>query len=292
MLLPIMAQAQSVLSPQQQLEQAQKQLEEAKKAVEAAQKAKQEAEEAANKAVENAKIQEQTKALQEEAARLNAEAEKIKAETKKQTEAQRQTTDPNKGWEVPKAVPAAKVEKKADTNANGDVLKDDPKYLADAITYDENGKIVFTLDTDANGKSAAQIYELVYGYLNELIQGENNIASKVALVNKGENIIANTMDEWLVFNSSFISLDRTEFKYTLIATIKDNSLKVTLGRINYNYEEGRSTGFKDTAENVINDKMALNKKKTALAKIYGKFRRCTIDRKNQIFNDLTTLVKQ
>ena len=300
MLLPIMVQAQSVLTPQQQLEQAQKQLEEAKKAVEAAKKAKQAAEEAARNAAENAKIQEQTKAMQEEAARLNAEAEKIKAETQKnqaeaekaKTEVQKQSADSNKGWEVPKTAPVTKVEKKTATNANGDVLKDDPKYLSDALTYDGNGKIVFTLTTDADGKSAAQIYDLVYGYMNGLTQGENNIASKVALVNKGENIIANTMDEWLVFSNSFISLDRTEFKYTLIATIKDNSLQVTLGRINYNYEAGRSTGFKDTAENVISDKMALNRKKTALAKIYGKFRRCTIDRKDQIFKDLTTLVKQ
>lgn len=165
MLLPIMAQAQSVLTPQQQLEQAQKQLEEAKKAVEAAKKAKQAAEEAARKAAENAKIQEQTKAMQEEAARLNAEAERIKAE------AQKQATDSSKGWEVPKAATVTKVEKKAATNANGEVLKDDPKYLANALSYDENGKIVFTLTTDANGKSAAQIYDLVYGYMSELTQG-------------------------------------------------------------------------------------------------------------------------
>lgn len=327
MLLPLMAQAQNVLTPQQQLEQAQKQLEAAQQAVEAAKKAKIEAEEAAKKAEENAKILEQTKALQEAAAKLNAEAEKIKAETqKKQAEQQKQQAEQQKqqaaeqakqqaeqtkqqaeqavkqeakpatktsGWEVPTATPVAKkVEKKVATNASGQTLKADPKYLDGAITYDENDKIAFTLTTDANGKSASQIYDIVYNYMNELTQGENNIASRMALVNKEQNVIANTMDEWLVFSNSFISLDRTEFKYTLVATIKDNSLQLTLNRINYNYEAGRSTGFKDVAENVICDKMALNKKKTALAKIYGKFRRCTIDRKDQIFNELTALVKQ
>ncbi len=309
MLLPLMAQAQNVLTPQQQLEQAQKQLEAAQQAVEAAKKAKVEAEEAAKKAEENAKILEQTKALQEAAAKLNAEAEKIKAETqKKQAEQQKQQAEQQKqqavkqeakpatktsGWEVPTATPVAKkVEKKVATNASGQTLKADPKYLDGAITYDENDKIAFTLTTDANGKSASQIYDIVYNYMNELTQGENNIGSRMALVNKEQNVIANTMDEWLVFSNSFISLDRTEFKYTLVATIKDNSLQLTLNRINYNYEAGRSTGFKDVAENIICDKMALNKKKTALAKIYGKFRRCTIDRKDQIFNELTALVKQ
>ena len=295
MLLPIMAQAQNVLTPQQQMEQAQKQLEAAKQAVEAAQKAqeaaKEAAEDAAKKAAANAKIMEQIKAMQEETARLNAEAERINAETQK-SQIEKQSNSANSGWEIPTTTPTTKADKPTITNAQGEVLKDNPKYLAGALTFDKNGKIAFTMTTDANGKSAAQIYNIVYKYMNELTQGEDNIASRVALINKDESIIANTMDEWLVFNNSFISLDRTEFKYTLIASIKNNSLQVTLNRINYNYEAGRSTGFKDTAENIISDKMALNKKKTALAKIYGKFRRCTIDRKDQIFNELTTLVKQ
>ena len=100
------------------------------------------------------------------------------------------------------------------------------------------------------------------------------------------------MDEWLVFSQSFLSLDRTEFKYQLIARISDNHLNLSLCRIIYNYEEGRSTGFKEPAEEVISDKIALNKKQNDLAKIFGKFRRCTIDRKDQIFAELTALVKQ
>ena len=36
----------------------------------------------------------------------------------------------------------------------------------------------------------------------------------------------------------------------------------------------------------------LNKKQNDLAKIFGKFRRCTIDRKDQIFAELAALVKQ
>ena len=159
------------------------------------------------------------------------------------------------------------------------------------LATDEN-KIEFTLDTDANGKTAKQIYDIVLKYMSELTQNEQNIASRVALVNDTEHVIANTMDEWLVFSQSFISLDRTEFKYQLIARISDNHLNLSLCRIIYNYEEGRSTGFKEPAEEVISDKIALNKKQNDLAKIFGKFRRCTIDRKDQIFAELTALVKQ
>lgn len=195
------------------------------------------------------------------------------------------------GWVVP--TQEKKVETKpAIKNATGVVLKKDPKYLEGAITTDKDGKVEFTLDTNANGKSAEQIYNLVYGYMQSLVGGKNDIRSRVALVNPQEHIIANTMDEWFVFSASFISLDRTEARYQLVAKITDNHLNLTFSRLFFTYEEGRSTGFKDAAENVITDKYALNKKKTDFAKIYGKFRKATIDRKDQIFNDIATLIKQ
>ena len=290
MLLPLVASAQNVLTPQQQLEQAQKQLEEAKKAVEAA---KAEAEKAKAEAGK-AKV---------EAEKAKVEAEKAKSKVAKTNEAVTLPAIGGKpvvteeshqgGWVVP-ATPVAekkeaKVEKKLD---NGVKLKVDPKYLEGAVTTNANGKVEFVYSTDANGKSAQQIYDIVYKYFAELTQGKNNIASRVALVNADEHTIANTMDEWLVFSQSFISLDRTEFRYQLVATISDNSLKLTLSRIIYNYEEGRNTGFKEPAENVIVDSYALTKKKNNLAKIFGKFRKATIDRKDQIFNDITALVKQ
>lgn len=271
-LLPALTmQAQNVLTPQQQLEKAQKELEEAKKALEAA------------------KIQAEAAKTKAEAEKIKAEAEKVKADANKTQNQQSKTTS---GWAIPTAEPKKAEVKKVEKNAQGAVIKTEAKYLDGAVTINSEGKVEFTLDTDANGKSADEIYNIVYQYMSELTQGENNIKSRMALVNKDQHIIANTMDEWLVFSNSFISLDRTEFKYNLVASIKDNHLTLTLERLYYIYEEDRSTGFKAPAEEVITDKYALNKKKTNLAKIFGKFRRLTIDRKDQIFNDLTALVKQ
>ncbi len=282
MLLPLMtAQAQTVLTEeQQQLEQAQKQLE------------------AAKKALEVAKIKAQAAKLKAQADSINAASAKAEAKKAHATEPEpvvvKEPTTPTTGWAVPVTVAAKPKEaaKPANKLANGTTAKVDMKYLAGAITYNDENKIEFTLDTDANGKNAKQIYDIVLKYMSELTQNEQNIASRVALVNDAEYVIANTMDEWLVFSQSFISLDRTEFKYQLIARISDNHLNLSLCRIIYNYEEGRSTGFKEPAEEVISDKIALNKKQNDLAKIFGKFRRCTIDRKDQIFAELAALVKQ
>lgn len=274
-LLPALTmQAQNVLTPQQQLEKAQKELEDAKKAL------------------EEAKIQAETAKTKAEADKIKAEAEKVKAEAEKvKAKTNAQQTQSASGWAIPTAEPKKTEVKKVKKNANGAVLKADAKYMEGAITTNAEGKVEFTLDTDANGKSADEIYNIVYQYMSDLTQGENNIKSRMALVNKDQHIIANTMDEWLVFSSTFLSLDRSEFRYNLVASIKDNHLTLSMEHLYYVYEEDRSTGFKAPAEEIINDKIALNKKKTDLAKIFGKFRKLTIDRKDQIFSELSTLVK-
>lgn len=330
-------QAQSVLTPQQQLEEAQKKLEEAKKAVEEAkqkaeaakQKAEAEAakkkaaaeaakkkaeEEAKRKAAEEAKakaekIQQQIKEAEAETARLKAEAARLNAEANgaaATTAAPATTTAPSvpattttpaagntasqgSGWVIPTAT--KKETPKPSAQVNGAKLKEDPKYLEGAITFDEQGKIVFDTEIEAPGKSAAQLYDLVFDYMSGLTQDKESKASRMALVNKDEHIIANTMDEWIVFSNSFISLDRTECKYNLIAKITDGKVSLSINHINYIYEEGRQTGFKLPAEEVIIDKVALTKKKNDLARIFGKFRKKTIDRKDQIFSEIAALVK-
>ena len=335
--LPLMSvQAQSVLTPQQQLEEAQKKLEEAKKAVEEAkqkaeaakQKAEAEAakqkaaaeaakkkaeEEAKRKAAEEAKakaekIQQQIKEAEAETARLKAEAARLNAEANgaaAKTAAPEATTAPSapaattatpattasqgSGWVIPTAT--KKETPKPAAQVNGAKLKEDPKYLEGAITFDEQGKIVFDTEIEAPGKSAAQLYDLVFDYMSGLTQDKESKASRMALVNKDEHIIVNTMDEWLVFSNSFISLDRTECKYNLIAKITDGKVSLSINHINYTYEEGRQTGFKLPAEEVIIDKVALTKKKNDLARIFGKFRKKTIDRKDQIFSEIAALVK-
>lgn len=328
--LPLMSvQAQSVLTPQQQLEEAQKKLEEAKKAVEEAkqkaeaakQKAEAEAakqkaaaeaakkkaeEEAKRKAAEEAKakaekIQQQIKEAEAETARLKAEAARLNAEANgaaattaapeatTATPAPATTASQGSGWVIPTAT--KKETPKPAAQVNGAKLKEDPKYLEGAITFDEQGKIVFDTEIEAPGKSAAQLYDLVFDYMSGLTQDKESKTSRMALVNKDEHIIANAMDEWLVFSNSFISLDRTECKYNLIAKITDGKVSLSINHINYIYEEGRQTGFKLPAEEVIIDKVALTKKKNDLARIFGKFRKKTIDRKDQIFNEIAALVK-
>lgn len=201
-------------------------------------------------------------------------------------------------WEIPNAEkPSNEVKKEKKTTskeANVETANENIKdweYIKEGAVPEVDGKIVFSYDIDVPGKTAQEIYELAYVALDSLAHTEEQIKSNIALINRKEHMIAARYREWLEFSKSFIALDRTEFSYTMIAKCYDNKLHLTLSRISYNYEEGRSTGLKTTAEKWISDKQAVNKKRTKLIPGTAKFRKKTIDRKNAIFKYIAKKVK-
>lgn len=188
-------------------------------------------------------------------------------------------------WEKPTETTQAPAKKKAlfeKSNKNTD-----PKYLAGAVPV-KDGKVVFELDEDVKGKSAQEIYDIVYNELQALTKEENQFKeSQIAIVNKQDHVIAARLKEWLVFQNTFLSLDRTVFNYTIIATCADGHLNLKLTRISYQYELDREgSGLETTAEEWITDKYGLTKKQDKLSKYSGKFRRKTIDRKDYIFDKI------
>lgn len=193
-------------------------------------------------------------------------------------------------WEIPDNA-KENTEKTVKEKKEKVIKKEDAKYLTGAVpTVD--GRVVFTLDKDVPGMSAEDIYQKVYAVIDSVVnEGKSDDLqpqSRIAAVNKGEHTIVAIINEWLVFSSSFIALDRTQFKYTLIAKATDGHVNVTMQRISYAYEMDRPTGIKISADDWISDSNALNKKGTKLYKGSGKFRRKTIDRKNNIFGRIET----
>ena len=160
---------------------------------------------------------------------------------------------------------------------------EDAKYLAGAVP-EVNGEVVWTLDLQVPGKNAQQIYDIVLNYLVDLVKQENQLeGSSVSLVNKQEHKIAASIKEWLVFKNQFLALDRAQLFFNLRVECSDNHITVDMRRINYLYEEERGDGAHFRAEEWITDKYALNKKGTKLYKGSGKFRKKTIDRKDELF---------
>ena len=174
-------------------------------------------------------------------------------------------------WEAP-TVDSTQIKAEQAQKAKAEAQKklENAKYLAGAVP-EIDGKVVFTLDRDVPGKTADEIYSAVYAALQALTQEQCEFpSSKISVVNKGEHTIA------------------TVFNYTIIATATDGHIHCTLERISYQYEmdRGDSEGMSVKADDWITDKHALNKKKTKLYKGSGKFRRKTIDRKDNIFGKI------
>ena len=160
------------------------------------------------------------------------------------------------------------------------------KYLGNVVPV-VNGEVIWE-KTFTNQKDAGQNYETMLKFLTAMTTEEGQLKeSTVSLVNKEEHKIVCRFQEWLVFKNSLLALDRTRLIYQLIAECNDGKVKVTIFRINYWYEEERDGGSRYKAEEWITDEWALNKKKTRLAKISGKFRRKTVDRMEEIFQNIS-----
>ena len=167
----------------------------------------------------------------------------------------------------------------------------DAKYLAGAVTTID-GKVAFTNEINAPGLSKKDIFNQMLEWAKGRFKPDGKLYSQVSYSNKEDGTIAATAEEYMIFSSSALSLDRTRIYYQLLINTEDGKCKMLMTRIRYWYDEARDGGQKYTAEEWINDDMALNKKKTKLATICGKFRRETIDLKDELFQSASAALGQ
>ncbi len=165
----------------------------------------------------------------------------------------------------------------------------DQKYLTGAVP-EVDGRVVFSHEASAPGKSAAEIYTILVKKLQEMARTEEQIKSDVAIVNEASHEIGATFEEWMTFKSSALVLDRTRFYYTVHVLCYDGRATINISRLRYLYEEEREP-MRLTAEEWISDDKAINKKKTKLLPGSAKFRRKTVDRMEAVFNQLEAALK-
>lgn len=173
-------------------------------------------------------------------------------------------------------LPLAATPKDKNDNTN-------PKYLAGAVTLDEDGKVNFTKELKILSMQKEEIFDIMLKWAEERFKPEGKLTSRVVYTNEEEGDIVASVEEYIVFSSSAFSLDRTRIYYQFYIHAEEGSCDMTMKRIRYWYDENRDGGQKYTAEEWITDDMALNKKKMKLSPICGKFRRETIDLKDELF---------
>ena len=139
-----------------------------------------------------------------------------------------------------------------------------------------NGRILFqeTIPTTLTGEEA---YTRIAEWAQERFNKPNVIISKFIENDAINHRMSFTAEEYMVFKDRFFVLDRTRINYWMEIICNDGQATVKLTRITYWYEEERDGGLKFSAEEMITDEEAFNKKGTKLLKDQGKFRCKTID---------------
>lgn len=167
----------------------------------------------------------------------------------------------------------------------------DTRYLVGAVP-EVDGRVVFSTTIQAPGKSASQIYDLLRADMEKLTKESNQFEqSRISYEDKEKGQIIGNYQEWLVFKNKPLSLDRTRLLYNIVADCRDGEATIKMFRITYFYDEER-TPQTYKAEEWINDEYGLNKSKTKLARVSGKFRRKTIDRKDYLFKRFSDLLNK
>ena len=186
-------------------------------------------------------------------------------------------------WEIPdfeeKEQPASKKQEATKKRSKA-IL---PQYNIGAVP-EVDGKVEWNKDINVSGVNAEALYERMLKITTSLIKEKSQTAnSRISAVNKREHIIAAIMEEEMVFSSSTFAKDFAHFRYSIIAECKDNSVNIRLCRMSYKYDIGRQEEQSYTAEEMITDTQAINKKGTKMFRTNGKFRMRTIDRVAELF---------
>lgn len=166
----------------------------------------------------------------------------------------------------------------------------DAKYLAGAVPV-ENGYVTFKQTIQAPSLSQQDIYQAILSWASQKYQTSTQFPNN-HLITQDESTgeIGVTGEEFITFSSSFLALDRTRIYYQLRINCLEGSCEVEMSHILYWYEEERNGGERYRAEELITDEHGLNKKKTKLARVIGKFRQKTIDFKDQLFQEIVNTI--
>lgn len=163
------------------------------------------------------------------------------------------------------------------------------KYLNKDAVPVIDGKVVFSEKIDIlDGHSVEQVGAIATKWLEGLLAGFDSPRNRIVL--SKDNRIAATGYAEVIFTNNAISLDRANMNCVIIVNYSASECSVSIERIKYDYNNaGKSESY--LAEDYITYENAVNKKGTKLSAITGKFRKGTIDKKDEIFKSFKEAFK-
>ena len=166
--------------------------------------------------------------------------------------------------------------------------KNDQKYLAGAVPV-VDGYVQFSKTFKSKLTSAQIFSNLKYYIQHSLVEGPEHLPqARITEADSLNGVIAASMEEYLYFKRTNWQIHRVRFYYQLVCQVTDGGFTLTMRNLRYMYDPEVTAGNMEgvrRAENWITDDAALTKNGTKLARVSGKFRRFTIDRKDEIFDE-------
>ena len=151
----------------------------------------------------------------------------------------------------------------------------DSRYMAGAVP-EVDGKVVLTRTVEVPaGLSLQEVMNRVDSWLIRCTKDERMHFNQ-RLPKMADNELQHAYSLELTFSKSFLAHDFAEMAYVLAVRYEGGQIIMEMSHINYKYNENNKLN-KYTAEEMIIDKYALNKKKTKLIFGFKKFRMKTID---------------
>lgn len=157
------------------------------------------------------------------------------------------------------------------------------KYLAGSVPVVDE-QVRFSETYTAEGRNAAQIYAALKDFTQKtLVEGKDALpkARITEADSLGGQLVA-SIEEYLYFKRKAWTMDRVRFSYQIIYHVGDGGFTVEMRRLRYTYDDVPEPE-ELFAEDWITDAEALTPDGKKLTKKGGKFRRFTIDRKDEIF---------
>ncbi|MDR1090495.1 MAG: DUF4468 domain-containing protein [Prevotella sp.] len=157
------------------------------------------------------------------------------------------------------------------------------KYLAGAVP-EVGGRVIFqksiAVKQPINGD---RFFSLMDKWAQDNYKSGGNLNSRILLSDPQSRTIACSGEKHLVFKKSALVLDQAKMIYQLLMEVGDGECNVTVRGIKYDYSDSKEL---QPAEQMITDKVALNKKGDKLNRYYDKFRIQTVDSINSIFRSI------
>lgn len=154
---------------------------------------------------------------------------------------------------------------------------DESKYLAGAVP-EVDGEVVFSHTYLLSGKTRQELFDCMADWMAKRMERNAN-TSRLVYANPEKGQVVGRAEEWIVFHSSALALDRTLMHYQLTAYCQPGKCELQFSRISFDYED--EDHYK--AEEWITDRYALNKSRTRLVRGLAKWRKRTVDFADSLF---------